>query len=231
MTRGAGTPVVFLHGLASCHYTWRHAAHAVAAHGFKAVVVDLPGHGFSSDPSRDEANLAGTLAALRRVLGNMGIGKAHFVGHSMGGAIAEAYLRAYPGDVGRLVLVASSDLNIGIEVDDTVARNILLFSYHHKKNITREWLSLLEQFKHRAPCAEIGHPERPVTGEPLDTPCMIAWGAEDLVLKHGTERAAVIARRFRDHQIRVFEQAGHACHEDQADAFNAALVSFLAEST
>src|SRR4029078_12908218 len=47
--------VVLLHGFSGCADDWRDAAETLAGSGFRAIAVDLPGHGATdtpSDPSR-----------------------------------------------------------------------------------------------------------------------------------------------------------------------------------
>lgn len=103
--RGAGAPVLLIHGSAGWSGFWKDVTGHVAKNGRRAIAVDIPPFGWSDrDPQRryDRVTQAERLAAvLRRV----GAGPAIVVGHSFGaGAATELALR-HPELVARLVLV------------------------------------------------------------------------------------------------------------------------------
>ena len=99
---GRGHPLVLLHaGIADCRM-WDEQVAAFAAR-YRVVRFDARGFG-RSDPARGRfsprADLAGLLASL-------GIGRAHLVGLSMGGALAVDAALEFPELVSALVLAAS----------------------------------------------------------------------------------------------------------------------------
>jgi pimeloyl-ACP methyl ester carboxylesterase len=59
----------------------------------------------------------------------------------------------------------------------------------------------------------------------LDVPTLFAWGAKDQVARADVARD--LARRMRDAQLTVIEDAGHIPHIDQPDAVAAAINGFL----
>ncbi|MFQ6100276.1 MAG: alpha/beta fold hydrolase [Anaerolineae bacterium] len=67
--------------------------------------LDLPGHGRSAGPGCD--TIAGYAEAVAAFLDAVGIKRAVFVGHSMGGAIAQALALGLASRVSGLVLVAT----------------------------------------------------------------------------------------------------------------------------
>lgn len=80
-------PVLFLHGGGQSRSAWRGAAQAVAAAGYRALSLDLRGHGHSGwSPDGDYffTTYARDLAAVIPQLG----GRAALVGASLGGRIA-----------------------------------------------------------------------------------------------------------------------------------------------
>ena len=85
--------VLFVHGALHDHSVWTLLARWFANHGRSVLAVDLPGHGRSAG-----APLASVEACadwLLAVLDAAGVGRAAFVGHSMGSLIAlEAAARA-----------------------------------------------------------------------------------------------------------------------------------------
>lgn len=110
---GEGPPVVFLHGSgpgASGPSNFEANARALAAGGYRALMVDSVGYGASSKPTDQPYTLdfmAGrALAALTR----LGVERATFVGNSQGGAQAIWIGLHHPERVHKLVLMAPGGL-------------------------------------------------------------------------------------------------------------------------
>ena len=104
---GAGDPVVLLHGggpgaTGVSNYS-RNID--VLAHRFRVIVPDLPGYG-QSTKDIDHSDPFGDLAfAIRGLLDELGIEKAHLVGNSYGGAAALRLALDRPDRVDRLILM------------------------------------------------------------------------------------------------------------------------------
>ena len=101
-------PIVLVHGFGGDLNTWLFnqtdlaETHAVYA-------LDLPGHGRSGKDvgAGDLATLSGALGAF---LDALGIGRAHLVGHSLGGAVALELALGRPEAAASLTLIASAGL-------------------------------------------------------------------------------------------------------------------------
>lgn len=104
---GSGPPVVLLHGGgAGATGTSNYARNidALAAH-FRVIVPDMPGYGRSSKDI-DQSDPFGDLAtAVRGLLDELDIPKAHLVGNSYGGAAALRLAMDRPDKVDRLILM------------------------------------------------------------------------------------------------------------------------------
>jgi 2-succinyl-6-hydroxy-2,4-cyclohexadiene-1-carboxylate synthase len=103
---GSGERVVFCHGFTQTSASWKPIAAQVAMLGHEAVVVDLPGHGGSSGVRADLRRTADMVTSM--------VGRASYVGYSMGGRLCLQAALLYPGVVRRLALIGA---NPGI-VDD-----------------------------------------------------------------------------------------------------------------
>ena len=103
---GEGPLVVLLHGFPEFWWSWRHQLTALAAHGYRAVAVDLRGYGDSDKPPRgyDLWTLAGDVAGLIRALGEP---RAHVVGHDWGGLIAWTLTALHPRLVRTLAVLGA----------------------------------------------------------------------------------------------------------------------------
>lgn len=84
---GRGEPVVLLHSSASSGAQWRALAERLSAR-YRVIAPDLYGYGDTADwPGRRPFHLECEAEIVFALLGR-GIGQAHLVGHSYGGAVA-----------------------------------------------------------------------------------------------------------------------------------------------
>ena len=95
-------PVVFIHGLGGDHTVWLYQVREFSAR-FPTITLDLRGHGASTKPRQDftVADLARDVARLLRCLGAE---RAHIVGLSLGGMVAQQIALDHPLVVASLVL-------------------------------------------------------------------------------------------------------------------------------
>lgn len=105
---GEGEPIVLLHGITCSAASWNPLVPALAEH-HRVIVPDLPGHGWSSR-TRGDHSVAAFALHVRDLLMGLGVQRATFVGHSLGGGVTMQTAYAYPELVGRMVLVASGGL-------------------------------------------------------------------------------------------------------------------------
>lgn len=102
--RGAGPPVVLLHGLGSNLLVWRQTIEALES-DYRVIAIDLPGYGRSSKASYDYS-MAFFARVVERTLDRLGVRCPILVGHSMGGQIAMTFALRYPTKLRGLALVA-----------------------------------------------------------------------------------------------------------------------------
>ena len=108
---GSGPPVLLLHGWPDSHRLWRHQVAALTAAGYRCVVPDLRGFGDSDRPAEVEAYALPFLAGdVLGVLDQLGIERAHVVGHDWGAALAWAIAALAPDRVDHLVAAVGRTL-------------------------------------------------------------------------------------------------------------------------
>jgi len=102
----SGPSVVLLHGLDASRRMWDGIAPALAGQ-FELLSIDFPGHGDAAPPDGpfEIDDLSDQLAA---VLTASGIERAHIVGSSLGGMVAQHFAATRPERVDRLVLCDTS---------------------------------------------------------------------------------------------------------------------------
>lgn len=105
-TRGAGEPVVFLHGFPTSSHLWAEVVPLMPP-GHRVVVIDLLGYGRSDRPLDRAVDVAGHAGRAVELLDELRIERACIVGHGIGGGIAQALAVRYSDRVARLCLIDS----------------------------------------------------------------------------------------------------------------------------
>ena len=134
-TRGAGEPVVFLHGFPASGHVWSDVIPLMPA-GHRLVVVDLLGYGRSDPPNGRALTLRAHADRIVALLDVLGIDRACIVGHDLGGGVAQAMAIHAPSRVSRLGLVDSVAFTGWPTRDVRVARALLRLARH----IAPAWL-------------------------------------------------------------------------------------------
>lgn len=85
---GQGIPLVFLHGLGLSRRAYLRLLSRVAGLGFMVIAIDAAGHGDTHNLPRKEGRFADRVRLTVRALDALGVQRAVFAGHSMGGRTA-----------------------------------------------------------------------------------------------------------------------------------------------
>jgi pimeloyl-ACP methyl ester carboxylesterase len=102
--RGAGEPIVFVHGALVNGDLWRNVAPALA-HRFRCITPDWPLGSHELAMARDaDLTPAGLARIVVSLLDALGIESATLAGNDTGGAICQIVATEYPSRVSRLVL-------------------------------------------------------------------------------------------------------------------------------
>ncbi len=104
--KGSGEPLVLIMGLGADLQAWAFQVPALAQ-GFRVITFDNRGAGRTSAPDRPYtiAQMADDVAGL---LDHLKVTKAHILGFSMGGAVAQEFALKYPARVNKLILVSTA---------------------------------------------------------------------------------------------------------------------------
>jgi pimeloyl-ACP methyl ester carboxylesterase len=153
LDEGEGQSVLLLHGFPDSSQLWRHQIPALLGAGFRVVAPDLRGFGESDKTQEVEAyalrNLLGDVVA---VLDELGIERAHVVGHDWGAGLAWVTAGLVPKRVERLVVMSVGHPNANREpsvVEREKAWYMLLFQFegvaeellqHDDWKLAREWI-------------------------------------------------------------------------------------------
>jgi 4,5:9,10-diseco-3-hydroxy-5,9,17-trioxoandrosta-1(10),2-diene-4-oate hydrolase len=115
-----GLPVVMLHGGGPGASAWSNFGRnlGVFAGRFRTLMVDQPGFGRSDKPPVAGQYFTFAAGALAGLLDELGIGKVHLVGNSLGGGTAVRFALRYPERAGRLVLMGPGGLSLNVFAAD-----------------------------------------------------------------------------------------------------------------
>ncbi len=103
---GAGSPVVFLHGLGGSRYAWEPQLETFGS-SYRCIAWDMPGYG-ESRPLAVPLSFPALADAVARLLDDLDIERADLVGLSFGGQQALHVALRHPDRLRRLVLADTS---------------------------------------------------------------------------------------------------------------------------
>lgn len=102
---GNGRTAVLLHGKNFCGPTWDETITVLVDAGWRVIAPDQIGFCGSTKPRGYQFSFAQLAANTHGLLDELGVERAVFIGHSMGGMLATRYALQYPAAVEQLVLV------------------------------------------------------------------------------------------------------------------------------
>ncbi len=239
--------VVLVHGAALDGSVWFQQTRFLAFHGYRAVAVDLPGHGHSDGPLLGSiAEIADWLAELVDVLGS----PAHLVGHSMG-ALVVIDAAARHGELVRSIVLLGAGLTMPVhpelqaaaDADDDLADHLIAAWSHSQRQhigdnptpglwMIGETVSLL----HQAPdgvlatdLAACNTFDGAVALLPdIRCPITILAGTEDRMTPLRGARA--LAEAAPHATLKVVEGAGHLSMQGRPAVVRRALIDHLASA-
>ncbi len=247
---GEGPVVLFLHGSgpgASGWSNFRRNYPFLAERGFRTVVPDTLGYGYSSKPDDRDYHLDFLVDKLGVFLEALGVERASVIGNSHGGALSIGLALARPRLVERLVLMAPG----GLEERETYMKMegivTMMKVFLAKDGITRDSMRRVfglqlydpaqitdEIIEERFQISQL-QPKRVLTsmvvphlaprlGE-LACPVLGFWGMDD---KFCPPTGAVsIASRCPDAKVHLISRCGHWVMVEHEAYFNRMTLDFL----
>jgi pimeloyl-ACP methyl ester carboxylesterase len=102
----AGPPVVMIHGASSNLETMRQPLGELLAGNHRVILIDRPGHGWSTRARQEDSTPAIQGGMIEEALEKLGVGRAILVVHSWAGALGARMALDYPQRVAGLVMLA-----------------------------------------------------------------------------------------------------------------------------
>ncbi|RDI45154.1 alpha/beta fold hydrolase [Aquicella lusitana] len=124
---GKGSPLVLIHAFPTDQRLWKPQQKELKKH-FRLITIDLLGFGQSSATDGQAVTMTEYADEVKQVLDQLHIQQAIIGGESMGGYVALAFLKKYPGSVKGLVLSDTQSIPDSMETKakrETTALDVL----------------------------------------------------------------------------------------------------------
>jgi 4,5:9,10-diseco-3-hydroxy-5,9,17-trioxoandrosta-1(10),2-diene-4-oate hydrolase len=249
---GQGSPVVFLHGSgpgASGYSNFKGNFPYFAEQGFRALVPDSLGFGYSSQPEDRDYDFDFVLGGLKNFLRQMDVSRCAVVGNSHGGALAIQLAVDEPELVTKLVLMAPGGLEVRERYMEMKGIRSMIKAVTAPEGITREsmrkvfGLQLFDSsqiddaiIEERFQIAS-KQPKRVLTTlrvphlaprlSEIACPVLGFWGNEDQFCP--VSGAAALSEHCKRSRVMRISQCGHWVMVEHARLFNTLSVDFLKE--
>jgi len=245
---GIGAPVLFIAGLGSDHHSWTPVL-PLLSEVLRCITFDNRDSG-ASDEATQPYTVAELAADAAEILDALGVGRAHVVGASMGGAIAQELALRYPERVGRLVLLSTYTSS------DERGAAILHSWLHLQRALPREayfraiypWLytaedyavpglveNVLEYTLRERPAQSASAYERQMAAAlsheavgrlaEIRAPTLLLFGEEDVLTP--LRFAQSLAAEIPDARLQVFPRTGHSLLWTRTAEVGAEIRQFL----
>jgi len=224
-THGSGPPLLLVHGLSGSGRWWRHNVGPLSAQ-YTVHVIELVGYG--GNRATRPMGIQDAAEALRDFIALLPEGKAHIIGHSMGGHIATILAAEFPARVNRLVLAAAS----GLVRSNVLQMALKLPVAGHYSPV--DFLPTLAMDALRAGPLNLYLSTRDILR--LDTSDFAPKIQADTLLIFGTRDNLVpvalgqtLNTLIPKSRLETLEGAGHVLMWDRAETFNRLVLAFLAK--
>lgn len=253
-THGSGEPLALVMGLGGNVQAWGMQIPRLSQ-GYRVIAMDNRGAGRSDKPD-EPYSIEGMAEDLACVLDTAGVESAHVMGASMGGFIAQAFYHTHPERTRSLILVCTgASLHdpegepADADVLDVIGRD------RHQSSLRENMAAVAEVFYHPAfrqripglverltrleeslpqpphayhrqlDAVRAFHPP-PDYQQGIRVPTLVLHGADDRAWPPGNAR--LLAERIPDAELVILEEAAHMLMVERPQAFNAAVMDFLA---
>jgi len=243
--------VLFIHGSGPGASGWSNFKGNypfLAERGYRTIVPDTLGYGYSSKPEDGTFSLDDVSAQYKALLDALDVTRVTLVGNSQGGAIAINMALNYPQLIQRLVLMAPGGLETretymameGIKamirvlykegVSKETMRRVFALQLHDETKITDEVIEERYQIamtQHKDNIARIHVTNQEGRLSEIQCPVLCFWGANDKFCP--SSGAAKIASECKSSRTMLISSCGHWVMVEYPKLFNELTLKFLAD--
>lgn len=250
-THGEGEPLVLIPGFTNGLWLWFKQTKAFARR-FRTIVFDPRGVG-RSEGGRAPATIRGCADDVAALLSALGVERAHVLGASFGGFVAQEFALAHPRHLDKLVLCCTSFGGVrhvlpsastlqamasaeGLNTEERTRRNLRPAFTPQFLAQRPEEVEEVTALRLRHPVSELTHLAQVQSAATFDAgmrvsqieaPTLVVTGDEDAIVPPGNSRN--LAASIPGARLSIIEGAGHMVFIERAEEFNRAVVEFLEE--
>lgn len=248
---GEGVPVVMLHGSgpgASAYSNFKQNVDAVVGAGYRAILIDMIGFGYSSKPTECDYTTELFASNVKATLDAIGVECCVLLGNSLGGAICIRLALDYPDLVKSLIMMAPGGIEeketyfsmpgiakmVSAFVDGGLDRdglrkvlNTLVYDGKHVTDaLVEERFAILENQPPEV-LSRMVIPNMQLELANLRCPIYGFWGEQDEMTP--VAGAAHFTRQCSEAQFTILSRCGHWVMVEYASLFNRYLRAILAD--
>ena len=254
---GEGEPVLFIPGLGGDHRNYHWQADAHARH-FSCILFDsrMTGKSRGNGSSFSSGGYTVELLAsdILQLLDGLEIGRAHIVGGSMGGVVAQVFALAHPERVQSLSLHStwaktSALLKLNLETQVRLVEQIgvadllrslapWVWSEETLRERVDQILAYRDLFAEDPPgvdgqtyklqaeaCIMIDLVEKLYT---ISVPTLVTAGSDDILIP--PRDSELVHRKIKGSEYHLFQGCGHGAALEKPEEFNSVSINFLQRS-
>lgn len=238
--------LVLLHGLGANSASWQLQIPFFTQAEYRIIAPDL--RSFGQTPYPGHTSITEMAADVAELLTHLNVSQTNVLGISLGGTVALQFALDHPQQVDKLVLVNTfAHLRpknpgvwlymlwrlllvhtIGLETQGKVVAN-RVFPHPEQEVARQELMAQIRQADprgYRATMRALGQFNVQARLSEIRCPTLILTSENDTTVPVESQRT--LARGITGARQILFPEGGHALSVDQAEAFNAAVLSFLA---
>ena len=239
--------MVLLHAGVADRRMWADLLPSIAAAGYRAIAVDLPGFGDAADPAYPPHT------AVLDTMDTLDVERAALIGNSFGGAVAFRVAVAAPDRVAALALVSapapgvepSAELEAVWEAEESalergdlegaVAAVVDAWTLPDAPPVLRDRIAEMQRraFELQARAGDVTPADDPLEPDSsavstLNIPALVAVGEFDM--RDFQVGAEVLAQELRQARLVVIPGAGHLAPLEQPEVFLQLVLDYLRET-
>lgn len=248
---GEKDPLILIHGLGADKDTWLQFAKYLTKN-FRIIIPDLPGHGVSIQDISIDYSVEAQAKYVLELIKDLKISRAHYIGSSMGGAVATRLAYMQPEAVSSLILIDSygaiKSPSYVYKLAEEIGHNPMLEIKNksdYKKMVSLAMFKppfipefmldvLTDGMSGRAALNKKVFKDSELDSDlssilpMLTAPTLVVWGAEDKVLH--VDNADIFYSELQNCSKVVLENTGHVPMVEKPKETAAHVTKFLKEN-